>query len=145
MSFHFNLNCDVKFCVKCEIVGYDLYLLSEVYRIAFKITEILCSLTFLVLLSYGIIRQNHIFAQSIIKVTNDGQCFYVWQVLFSTRTLGYDALSYPRRVLNHFTMKTSRLTYFHQLILWSTGPFCKVMTKKISSFLDWSNYLLWLC
>lgn len=77
MSFHFNLNCDVKFCVKCEIVGYDLYLLSEVYRIAFKITEILCSLTFLVLLSYGIIRQNHIFAQSIIKVTNDGQCFYV--------------------------------------------------------------------
>jgi len=64
------LNCDVKFCVKCGIMGYDLYLLSEVYRIAFKITGMLCFLTFLVLLSYSIIRHNHIFAQSIINPLN---------------------------------------------------------------------------
>jgi len=79
-------------------VGYGLYLLSEVYRIASKVTEMLCSLTFLVLLSYSIIRHKHKFAQIIIKVTNDGQSFYVWQALFLTRTLGYVTLSYPRRM-----------------------------------------------
>lgn len=71
----FYLNCDVKFCVKCGIVGYGLYLLLEVYRITSEVTEMLCSVTFLVLLSIN--RHRHKFAQIIIKVTNDEQSFYV--------------------------------------------------------------------